>query len=240
MAAIYLAMEDFNNRDPSVVAELNRAEYSNENCSAYFPLHGDENSTASVVLDSESHASAKVLDHLLEAFKDSSNPCAIVGPIHNDVALKLSILAAQMDIPIISPAITSPRFNSKRYPLTTKTIVNSHAITEALVDFLRYKSVDWNYVAILHDTEDYSIDWVQNFDSAAEEREDGPMTFRTEKLSPNREPGEEASVSYAMNKIKELTYRTIVVRLFNGWKMNIIQGQVQRSKILLILQKKLE
>ena len=96
-------------------------------------------------------------------------------------------------------------------------MVNSHAITEALVDFLRYKSVDWNYVAVLHDTTDYSVDWVQNFDSAAAERDDGPMTFWTEKLSPNRGPEEEFSVLYAMDKIKELTYQTIVVRLFDGW-----------------------
>jgi len=50
------------------------------------------------------------------------------------------------------------------------------------------------------------------------------MKFRTEKLNPNREPGEEFSVLYSMKQILELPYRTIVVRLFNGWKMNIIQG----------------
>jgi len=152
MASIFLTLDDFNNWDPSVVAELNRTEYSNENCSAYFPLHEDENSTSSIVLDSESN------DHLLEAFKDSSNTCSIVGLIHNNVGLKVSVVALQIDIPIISPAITSPRFSSRRYTLTTKTMVNSHAISASLVDFLRYKSVDWKYVAVLHDTEDYSVD----------------------------------------------------------------------------------
>ena len=117
-------------RASSVVAELNRTEYSNENCSACFPLHGSRNSTSSIVVDSESYTSTKTLKHLLEAYTESSHPCAIVGPIHNDVGLKLSILASEIDVLIISPAITSPSFNSRRYPLTTKTIVNSHAITE--------------------------------------------------------------------------------------------------------------
>ena len=44
------------------------------------------------------------------------------------------------------------------------------------------------------------------------------MTFQTEKLSPDQELGEEFSALYSMNQIKELTYRTIVVRLFNGWE----------------------
>ena len=123
-------MDDFNNRDSSVVAELNRTKYSNENCSACFLLHGSRNSTSSIDVESESYTSTKTLKHLLEAYTESSYPCAIVGPIDNDVGLKLSILASEIDVPIISPVITSPSFNSRRYLLTTKTIVNSHAIIE--------------------------------------------------------------------------------------------------------------
>ena len=97
--SIFLALEDFNNWDPSVVAEPNRAKYSNENFPAYFSLHEDENSTSSVVFDLESY------DQLLEVFKKIPIIYAILGPIHNDVGLKLPVAPSQIDMPIRSPAI---------------------------------------------------------------------------------------------------------------------------------------
>jgi Receptor family ligand binding region/7 transmembrane sweet-taste receptor of 3 GCPR len=92
MAAALLAATHFNNRDPSVVSQLEDPFF--RSCKFRFDLN------RSRVIDSQlmnGHATGEILSEILE----KGRPCAIAGPYTDHSAMGVSTLAGTMEVPVV-------------------------------------------------------------------------------------------------------------------------------------------
>ena len=93
MAAMVMAMNHFNNRDGSIVSELE----SLGDCPVYFPLN------ASTVADSAlkyQHSVKALLDHT--DTKQEDIPCALIGPANMDAVKVVATLASTLHLPLVA------------------------------------------------------------------------------------------------------------------------------------------
>jgi len=213
MAAALLAIDDFNTRNSAVIPELESQMY--KKCSVYIPENHFKVHDAS---------ERGILPKKLIGKKSNDTfPCAIVGPYAADPTKESSIIAEAWDIPVITHGAESPVLSGNGYPTVFRSCVNTHAMGEVIIQFLRSKGRT-NSLGILYLSGDYGIFMMEAIKNAAVES-DGGLGFPrldTHKIQPPFTSDNEGSFSIrrTMLQLKKTTYRTILLTLSNlDWGM---------------------
>mmetsp|Transcript_59641 Transcript_59641/g.146216 ORF Transcript_59641/g.146216 Transcript_59641/m.146216 type:complete len:1032 (+) Transcript_59641:145-3240(+) len=164
MAAALIAMEQFNNRDPSVVPELgdpffqippdpdvdesNASSNSTAASPIYCPIKFDVD--YSRVIDSRTNGQ-KASEDLLAHFMEYGTPCGIVGPINHMVARRIGTVAAAGQVPSIKyGAVDLELSKDNLFPWLTQITPLFLDLSNPLATLLRDELGRSNYVALLH------------------------------------------------------------------------------------------
>jgi len=149
MSAAVLAMKQFNDRDASVVPQLEDALV--RDCPVRFDLNGSQ------FFDTQTttHVASRVLFQQLisdsqEEQQMNRRLCAIVGPNNDIPAQDLSTLAQAAEIPLVVHRSFNNRVVSPRYsPFTSQVYPDYSVQAERMVEFLQSKGRN-NFTTILY------------------------------------------------------------------------------------------
>ena len=200
MASALMAMEDFNDRNPTIVPQLADDEFAIEKCSAYFPLPWDDNGEngnastkmASVVKDDgdRQDMTAKALLSVLYDMRDDDDGhhlCAVAGSLSNLPARTASTLAAASSIPYLSHGADTTKISRPPlYPLSGKTTADEYARGDALLSYLA--SLDRNHVTLVYS--DTNEDVLKVTSKAAGQGPQRRAAVRTRQSSVGRDRGQ--------------------------------------------------
>lgn len=202
MAAALMAMEHFNQRNASVVPELDQF----HNCSFQFDVNNSR------VFDSGSttHLASRSL------FRAGATPCAIAGPFHDKPAMDLSVMAQAAEFPLVAHRSFDLRtVMHTSAPYTSQVYPDNSVLAVQLVDFLRGKGRD-DFVSILYPLTDGGLQWKDVLSFAFKMM--GIESFAHEIHNPHEEEFLQeppASISENMKIVKDRGFRTIVVPMEN-------------------------
>ena len=215
MAAAVLAMDQFNNRDPTVVSEL----ASLGDCNIVFDMNNSYFFDTGIF----NHRSTQLLQE--EVIKTGVIPCAIAGP-HNDLpAQLLSTFAASVEIPLVAHRAFNSRVNTDFFsPYSNQVYPHQLAMIDALLAFLRYTKRT-NYIAILYSAAGDTS--TQRQESLASRLKAEGMRYRPYAFEYEYSQGDEVNEALTLNttltNLKNDGYRTVVVMLdFPEWELQLI------------------
>ena len=206
MAATLMAIDHFNTRNPTIVADL--ASEDMLNCNIQIPTK-----PGWTILDDGDFTTNSVAA-LLEA-DETGEVCAVIGPYRNKAALGAAHVTGAMDVPLISygAADTAKLGRLHLYPLTIKMTSDEYDRADAVMDYLK-NYLGRDYVTLLHTT-DLVDHAVKVLDHAAKTHE---VEFKTEAITPSKFKKTEGafSIPNAMKNIQESGHRTVIVALYTG------------------------
>jgi len=199
MAAVLMATEHFNARDPVVVPELASDEFID--CNVTIPMLPDWTIADDGYTKTE--AVTRILDAHVVRQNMGKHICGIVGPYNTDAVLGAAMLAAGLDVPIISYHADNSQFGKSHFnPLTTKIVADEFDKADMLVNYL-VNERKRGHIAMIH-----VISATEELKVTKKAAEDYKANFISEAVRPYN-----ASMTNALKRIKKTGYRTIVVVL---------------------------
>jgi len=200
MAAVLMATEHFNARDPVVVPELATDEFIN--CNVSIPMIA--NWTIADDGYTKTEAVKKILDADRVRQSMKGDICGIVGPYNTDAVMGAAMLAAGLNVPIISYHADNAQFGKSHFnPLTTKIVADEFAKADMLMNYV-VNERKRDYIAMIH------------IISATEELKvikDAAKNYSANFISEAIKPPLGKTIHIALQRIKDSGYRTIVVVL---------------------------
>mmetsp|Transcript_24308 Transcript_24308/g.57583 ORF Transcript_24308/g.57583 Transcript_24308/m.57583 type:complete len:1041 (+) Transcript_24308:187-3309(+) len=227
LAAAQLAVDHFNARNDAVVTNL--GDLTN-NCSLQLTLDGVADTGSSLfvhdVMDLTT-TGATATTTTTTTGSGGGELCAMVGPYTNNPSREASVLAKGLLVPLISHGSSAVDLALSQYPFTTMTSVNLHPYGEAAVHFLRRMGRS-NFLATLHDSSDFGSAVQTVIDNAAKES-NPPFThlFQAKVAPPFTGYEPNRSVRWAMERIKDTTYRTIVVGFSTTTALSVLADEAE-------------
>jgi len=205
MAAAVLAMDQFNNRDTTVVGELAFL----GDCNIVFDMDNSYFFDTGMI----NHRSTQLLQD--EVIRTGVIPCAIAGP-HSDLpAQLLSTFAASVEIPLVAHRAFNSRVNSDFFsPYSNQVYPDQLAMIDSLLAFLRYTERT-NYIAILYSAVGDTSP--QRQESLALRLKAEGMQYRTYTYTFEYIEGDEVdealTLKTALTDLKNDGYRTVVIMM---------------------------
>ena len=205
MAAALLAVEHFNARNTSVVAELGDL----QGCGISF------GADTVVAVDTRVN-SHQAMQYLVKELQQGDPVDAIAGPYNEIPALELSVLATGMEAPIVSHrAFDSNLLLPKRHPFFSQVSPDFHSEMQFISTYLQHIGRH-NYIAILYSSTASEVQKVDILRSILEK--DGftqVRSFSYRAQDPTEESllqeGHDRSVRDSLQNIKATGFRTIFV-----------------------------
>lgn len=204
MAAALLAMEHFNERNPTIVPDL--ANYTD--CPFKFDMN------RSLFFDSGMVGHMAAESFLTQVLRSGTPPCAIAGPYDDDPAVDLSVLATAAKIPLVAHRAYEPRvvdedagnYSSQVYPIAAS---QAQRVIEALARIGRT-----DFISVLYPSTELGL---AVRESMVISFEDNNVTqwFTANYVHPGRnaEASDWESLYQAIAEVKQQGYRTIIVAL---------------------------
>jgi hypothetical protein len=202
MAAAVLAAKHFNDRDISVVPELNML----GDCKIQFDLNISQIFDTGIV-------GKQALIQMQSRILQKGPPCAVAGPYFDGPAKDLSVLSSSVQIPIvIHRGIDIDLLFNSSHPFLTLSSPAMVELAGVVISFLQSKGRT-NYIAILHAISDTALQITQILTRLLK---NVGMTSEVFGYVPeqSRVQGalrEENDMPAALRGIKDLGFRTIVV-----------------------------
>ena len=218
MAGGLMAMEHFNERNPSVVPELASEEFKLTSCNVQFDLNTSRFLDTGII----THRSTSFL---LQEMVENGIPCALAGPYSDLPSQILSAFAASAEIPLVSHRAYNLRVVDDYFsPFSSVVYPDQRANAEALVKFLEYKE-RYNFVAVLYGIGDTSIQFQEIVVSRLKAAD---VQYKIYNYAVLYDPQGRfidpiLEVTNVLHKLKEEGYRTIVsIQEFVEYETSII------------------
>ncbi|CAB9524352.1 expressed unknown protein (Partial), partial [Seminavis robusta] len=195
LASALLAVDHFNARDSSVVAELKQY----ESC----PIRFDTNNIT--VMDTGTHLTLPKLAPL-------ESLDAIAGPFHEMPALELSVIANTLEIPIVAHKAFDNSL-ANRFPYFSQVSADSSAEMAFLVRYLEHVGRT-NYIAVLYSSTSASamqkVDILRVLLLGMDHVRTFPYRSKSTTTTARNSGLADSSVRHALERVLETGFRTIV------------------------------
>ena len=207
LAAVRLAMRQFNTRNAEVVPELQSDLIEGCNVSL--------NNFINIDSQYGGHAAAT---EIIKFLRDNDNeittindPCAVVGPKTDVPISEVSVVAQSLAIPLVAYGGSDERFvNPNFHPLTSRTSSDSESLAEAMTDYLVKVHKRTDYIVILYPLTDIGIQ-LREFIAVSFTRKNVTwISVGYPSISWGSESAAQGSMEEAARQIKESGYRTVL------------------------------
>ncbi|CAB9500494.1 Gamma-aminobutyric acid (GABA) B receptor [Seminavis robusta] len=199
MASAVLAAKHFNEKDPTVVSQLE--EYAD--CPFRF-------SNISVIdTGTNSHLAMK---SLLQRIQDVGIVDAIAGPYNEQPAMELSVLATGMESPIVAfRGLDHNLVLPDKHPYYSQINPDLYGEMEFIAEYLKHTNRT-NYVAILYSNEDSVLQRMETLQTVLKEKVDCDQVKAYSYLSVSKaQAGEDRGLRDAVMRVSQTGFRTIVL-----------------------------
>lgn len=201
MAAMVMAVDHFNERNPIIVPEL--TDY--QDCGGLHIVNVS-------VVDTETNSHQALKTILLASMENGGRPPdAIVGPYNELPALELSVMATGMEAPLV--AIRGSDHNlilPEKHPYYTQVNPDLTGEMHFVGEYLKYRGRT-NHIAILHSTEDSVLQRVELLQRVLK-RKFGIQQIKAYSYQAvdKTDEGEERGLREAVRRISQTGFRTIL------------------------------
>ena len=202
MAAVLLAMDHFNQRNTSIVPELEQY----QECPVKFDF------SSSHFFNTGTSADKKYLERLVNMDR---RPCAAVGPFSNHPALELGTMAAAMRFPLtIHRAYTYSAVDPVTNPFSSHVFPHILSTSQSTAELLQHKGRT-SYIAMLYPLTEMGTQWREALGITLDEHNMDNLGYpynaegfdESEQVRP---------IDGSVQAIKDSGYRTIVVTAGNA------------------------
>lgn len=217
-AAALMAVDHFNARQSVLVPELTN--YTS-NCNV--AIDG-------LVVRNTDSREGQAPRLMLDYFKEHGTPCGVVGDYTNIPTKEVGIVANGMDTVVVSHGADDAWLTSPRNPGTTRTVADQHPNGEAIVSWLRSKQRT-EFLSILYTSHAHGLAYADTLRNAAQET--GFQYLLREVIAPPYVGTGPGMVRYALQKIADSSYKTIVVAInkYLGAQLPLIADFAEELKL---------
>ena len=199
MAAMLLAVDHFNERNPSIISDLADLE-----CDSGLQLVN----ISVVDTGTSSHDATKAI---MNQIQNGRPPDAIVGPYNAQPTLELSVLATGLEAPLV--ALRGSDHNlilPDKHPFYTQVNPDLTGEMEFVGEYLKYRGRT-NYIALLHSSEDSVLQRVEVLTRTL--RENGIQWIKAYGYQSvdKAYDKEDRGMREAVEKVAQSGYRTIIL-----------------------------
>ena len=210
MASALLAMEHFNARNSSVVAELSSSSELMQGCNVRFDLN--DNRSKAFDTGTMTHQASRLL------FQEGRTPCAIAGPFNDIPALELSTMAQAAEYPLVAHRAFNALVESDRFhPFTSLVFPGMVESSSVLIDYLLHKDRT-DFISLFYSVSDLNTQRREILGlalDAAGMKWDARSYFYDigGEPQPQRNPEfqQVRTTTAALRQVRERGYRTIVM-----------------------------
>uniref|UniRef100_A0A7S4N921 G-protein coupled receptors family 3 profile domain-containing protein n=1 Tax=Odontella aurita TaxID=265563 RepID=A0A7S4N921_9STRA len=221
LAAAVMAMNHFNDRDPSVVPQLSSAIPYMSNCSVTFPIRRTS------FFNTEDGVPSLTSTFLVNELRSNRPICAIAGPYTQEATEEAATVAGGMDVPLaLAKDVTIPAGKlGKVNPTAYRTKANQFYQFDATVSILRRLGrADYMNILFVSKLSEQSLE----LESQAREHGPGrgiPHVQQHKIVSPFTGFVPNESVRHAVFRMKETGWRTVYAFLIRwGEDKNVAFG----------------